>query len=442
MGWCFGFGLRFKQIYIARYDNIVSAVPWLIIFSLALLPIGRLAEIPLCILAIIGIGVASEKIKNGAWGNASLLFSLFFICFWIPIVISVSDSFNLSKSLSLSVEYLRFFLSGIAVVECCASSFNIKLITRYSALIVTSWILFGVVYFLFGKFLSAALSMPHWLNDVFSQRFGLSMITSVCSVFVLLITFEKRYLFIGLLLNVLCVIVLLLGGSRGAWIMYCVAVIYFLYNKLYADLKKFATVLIALIGCIVVVGICLNYSSARFASRISQTVEIFKGDEKSVDIAISKRVPIWKTAVSMISAHPVNGVGARAFRYAYPTYAEEKDTWVVADGDSKRKIGADHSHQMQLEVLSETGIVGGIFFLSAIMILFRYWRSRTETQKGYMLPYVIGMAAIFFPLNTHPALYSSSWAQVIYWFVTLFFAAGAIEEISDDPERSALFARK
>jgi O-antigen/teichoic acid export membrane protein len=83
---------------------------------------------------------------------------------------------------------------------------------------------------------------------------------------------------------------------------------------------------------------------------------------------------------------------------------------------------------MQLEVLSETGAIGGILFLAAMVSLFWYWRSRSEYQKLQMLPYALGLAALFFPLNTHFALYSSAWAQVIYWFVPLYFAAGAVQE--------------
>jgi O-antigen ligase len=82
---------------------------------------------------------------------------------------------------------------------------------------------------------------------------------------------------------------------------------------------------------------------------------------------------------------------------------------------------------MQLEVLSETGLFGGFLFLGAMAILVWYWRSRSEFQKSNMLPYALSLAAIFFPLNTHYALYSSAWAQVIYWFVPLYFAAGAVQ---------------
>jgi O-antigen ligase len=102
----------------------------------------------------------------------------------------------------------------------------------------------------------------------------------------------------------------------------------------------------------------------------------------------------------MINDHPVNGVGARAFRYAYLDYAEEDDIFLKPDSaGKKREIGAYHSHQMQLEVLSETGLVGGFLFLGTMTILVWYWRSRSVFQKANMLPYALGLAALFFPLN-------------------------------------------
>lgn len=421
--------MKLSRQSIVQDDSLGKIVPWLVIFCLALFPVGRLAELPLALLALIGLRVFIEKISNNTWKQSTLSFSLFFLCLWLPIIISAPDSYKISKTSSLAVEYLRFFFAGLGVLRYCFTSKSFQLINTCSLLIVSFWIFDALVQYFFGKDLFGYVYTPQRLNGVFGDKIKLGLFLSVYSAFVFLVPYKKKHLLLSSLLHVLCVIILLLAGSRGGWIMYGVVLLGFLAYKWRNDLRMLAASVAVLIVSIMSIGTVLYYSSDGFAARMDTTLQIFKGDEKSIDQAISMRLPIWKTAVSMINAHPVNGVGARAFRYAYSEYAEEGDMWLTQGFVKEDKTqGAYHSHQMQLEVLSETGAIGGIFLLAAMAGLIWYWRSRSEYQKSQMLPYALGLAALFFPLNTHYALYSSAWSQVIYWFVPLYFAAGAVQE--------------
>lgn len=414
---------------MVKDDTLAKIVPWLVIVSLALFPIGRLAEVPLALLALIGLKVFFDKIKNRPWGKASLFFSFFFLCLWIPIVISAPDSYKVSKTSSLAIEYIRFFLSGLAVLNYCLTSKSFKLINTYSMLIVSFWIFDALIQYFFGKDLFGHEYIPQRLNGIFGERINLGLFLAAYSSFLFAVLYKKKYLLPTVVLNILCVIVLLLAGSRGGWIMYGVVLLGFLAYTWRNDLRMLAVSIAVLIACLMSISTVLYYTSDGFAARMDKTLEIFKGDEKSIDKAISMRLPIWKTALAMIDAHPVNGVGGRAFRYAYSDYAEEEDIWLQVGFEKEDKTkGAYHSHQMQLEVLSETGAIGGVLFLAAMVSLFWYWRSRSEYQRLQMLPYALGLAALFFPLNTHFAIYSSAWAQVIYWFIPLYFAAGALQE--------------
>ena len=421
--------MNFKAVFNEKDDTLSAVVPWLVILCLALFPVGRLAEVPLVLLALVGIKVLLEKIQNNAWEKSTLLFSLFFLCLWLPIIISLPDSYKFGKTSSLAIEYLRFYFSGLAVLKYCLKGKSLRLINTCSIIIVSFWILDALIQYFWGTDLFGYTAVPQQLNGVFGHKPKLGLFLSVYSAFIFFIIYEKKHLVFGWLVNLLCIIVILLAGRRGGWIMYGVVLSGFLAFKWQKNLKMFAASMAVLIVCLITVSTVLYYNSDGFAKRMDTTLQIFKGDEKSVDTAISFRLAIWKTALSMIQTHPINGVGARAFRYAYPEYAEDDDIFLGTDfGGSNRQIGALHSHQMQLEVLSETGICGGLLFLSAMMVLIWYWRSRSDFQKSNMLPYALAIAAFFFPLNTHYALYSSSWAQVMYWFLPLYFAAGAIHE--------------
>ena len=412
-----------------KQNTLAKVVPWLVIISLALFPVGRTAEIPLALLALIGLKVLWEMIRDKHAEKPILIFSLFFLCFWLPIVFSVPDSYKLSKTSSLSIEYLRFFLSGLAVIKYCFNANSLKLINRCCLIILSFWILDGLVQFFWGADLFGYTASPQRLNGIFGHKIKLGIFLAAYSPFVLLLFYKRKYLIFSLLVNIACIVVLLLAGSRGGWIMYGVILTAFLAYKWHNNLKMFAISLGILLLASLTVGTTLYYNSQGFAARMNTTLQVFNGDEKSVDEAISLRLPIWRTAVSMIKAHPINGVGARAFRYAYPSYAENDDVFLKMHFvENGRKIGAFHPHQMELEILSETGLIGGILFLAAMTILIWYWFTRRESQRYNMLPYALGVSAIFFPLNTHFAMYSSAWAQVVFWFIPLYFTAGSIDE--------------
>jgi hypothetical protein len=68
----------------------------------------------------------------------------------------------------------------------------------------------------------------------------------------------------------------------------------------------------------------------------------------------------------MIDALPINGVDVRAFRYAYPEFAQPDDPFISIDEKSGRPTGAFYAHQIAVEVTAETGLIGlvglGLFY--------------------------------------------------------------------------------
>ncbi|TFG87926.1 MAG: hypothetical protein E4H18_03135, partial [Hyphomicrobiales bacterium] len=83
--------------------------------------------------------------------------------------------------------------------------------------------------------------------------------------------------------------------------------------------------------------------------------------------AIGHRLWIWRGALNMIEANPINGVGAGGFRYAFPAYAAEGDPLINADPP----VSPFHSQQLWLEMLSESGIIGAIGLLALLLLLLR-----------------------------------------------------------------------
>ena len=118
----------------------------------------------------------------------------------------------------------------------------------------------------------------------------------------------------------------------------------------------------------------------------------------------------------MIQAHPVLGVGVRGFRYAYPAYADPGDTFVDTSSDE----GASHAHQIVLEVLSETGVIGLLFWVAGAAFAIRAWRRADAPARERALAPALALAAMCFPLNTHLAFYSAWWGLLFWWLLSLY----------------------
>ena len=176
---------------------------------------------------------------------------------------------------------------------------------------------------------------------------------------------------------------------------------------------------------LVVLGV-LAVASTQVRERILLTTHVLTADEAGVDTALSGRAQIWSAAGCMIAEHPVNGVGARGFRQAYPEHAVEGDPWLQ---DAEHGAGY-HAHQIVLEVLSETGSIGLLLWLGGVALAWRAWRFATPAARARAAVPALALAVTVFPLNTHLAFYSTFWGGLTLLLAALY--SGSLLARSDD----------
>ncbi|MCK5362868.1 MAG: O-antigen ligase family protein, partial [Gammaproteobacteria bacterium] len=215
------------------------------------------------------------------------------------------------------------------------------------------------------------------------------------------------------------VVAVLAAGARSAWIT--VVVILLAYGVLlWRRRGRFPLPLFAFVlaGSVLVVG-ALWAGSERFATRLESAVGAFTGTTVTIRDPVAHRVWIWRGAVNMIEANPVNGVGAGGFRYAFPDYAAADDPFWNMDPP----FNPYHSHQLWLEILSESGLVGALGLFALLTLLLVAGIRAPASARSIMLPYALCLLAAYFPLNTHMAIYSSFWSQIVWWLIGLYCAA-------------------
>ncbi len=204
-------------------------------------------------------------------------------------------------------------------------------------------------------------------------------------------------------------VVLVLAGSRAAWLTYALVVVYSGWRLLGAR---------ALMVCLavgLVAAVAVGFGSAQVRERVARTAMAWEGDGDGVNQALSGRAQIWEAAGCMISAHPINGVGARGFRDAYPACnpaPQAQEVW----GDGP----ALHAHQIVLEILAETGVLGLLLWLAAVAQAWRAWRFAPLAARERARPAMLALAVTVFPLNTHLAFYSTFWGGLTLLLAALY----------------------
>jgi O-antigen ligase len=392
---------------------------WLVI---ALLPFGRSAELGtfLCLIGVVLLFVRHPSALREHAGGRLLLWLL--AAYVGAALISSMDSLAPGKSWGTVASLLRY--APLGLYACFAIRREDKLDALYlaTAAVVAFWALDAWVQALTGWSLGGHAE-PERISGIFgAANLKLGPSLSVLSPFVLWVAL-RRFGLKGLLIAfVLLLGPVLMSGSRASWVCYAVVALGFAWRVTGSPLR-FVAAAGALAAVILLAGGVAWKTSERFQLRMDRTLQVLQGSDKSLDWALSGRLDIWRTSVAMFEGHPINGVGVRAYRYAYPAYAPANDRFVVtADGCGVGE-GACHAHQWLLEVLTETGALGMACWLAAIGWAVIVWRRVGAAARTRAFPATLALGTILFPLNTHLAFYSAWWGLLFAWLLGLWCAA-------------------
>ena len=157
---------------------------------------------------------------------------------------------------------------------------------------------------------------------------------------------------------------LILSGSRGGIVSFAfeIAVLWLLARtRTSPDRPRFVGIAIVVFAAVALI-VWLGAAKAleRFAS-------LHIGE-----VTMSRRVSMIRGATHIFLDHPIDGVGLGALVAVYPRYETLYDGKLV-----------DHVHNDYIEMLAETGLLGGICGLAFLWILFRQARTCYAAEQGH-----------------------------------------------------------
>ncbi len=362
-------------------------------------------------------------------GPAWALTSALFFAYWFPQLVSSVDAVDVGRALRESLVDLRYLPFLWLVASAVANETGRRKTFNGLAIIVGIWTLDALLQ------AASGVSPLFWSLDQAKQLISgrgmcsaedvagvdrlsgflgpcnlkLGVVLASLSPFALFAA-GRRFGMPGWLLAAAAIgLVVMLAGARAAWLTYALVLVFsgwpLLGWKRLLSVFAFGALALVLLGLF----------SPQVAGRIERTAQVLVGDEAGVDTALSGRAQIWSAAVCMVGKHPVNGVGTRGFREAFPGCDPEQ-----GEGGAWGDGPALHAHQIVLEILSETGVVGLLLWLAGAALAWRAWRFSTPEARDRARPAMLALAVTVFPFNTHLAFYSTFWGGLTLMLAALY----------------------
>lgn len=398
-------------------ERLARLAPWWVLLQVACWPWSGLAEAVLSIGAVLGfVLMAATRFRGGlrvlsheAWALTTVLF----LCYWLASAFSVPLAIDRASSAIETAKDLRY-LPFLWLAAMAVSTARGRVIVGVGiATLAGLWTVDGLLQATTGASLGGPAHADR-LSGIFgADNLKLGLVLASLSPFVLLPA-AKRGLLPWTLAAAALGIVILLAGARASWLTYGIVL-------LATGLGQWGwrrAAAGALVGGLATVLLASSFGDF-LGPRVQRSLGVLQMEEGGLDFALSGRVVLWQTTTDIILDHPLTGVGVDNFQQAYRAYAGPGDQFVEWG-----RPGAFHAHQIVLEVLAETGLVGLLLWVAAAALALRAWRYADAGARRRAAAPALAIAVTVFPLNTHLAFYSTFWGGVTLLLAALY--AGAL----------------
>ena len=408
----------FKKLKLDKiFNDSLFAKPHIWIgFTIVLSPLLETMQILLFVLAsILSFGLKILLEDNFRFRYTPI--NAWIIMFIAIYVLSAIASLSLATSLQIALLVISFILFYFVVVNSITSKKQLDIMFALFVGIGLIIALYGIYQYLFaGTYASSSFVDKEMFQDITTRVSGTFENPNVMGEYLLLVIplaityffnqkgWFKKIIAIGIV-GVMA-ISLAFTYSRGCYLglVACVGVFLLLINL------KF--ILLFLAGIVSLPFVLPQSIMNRFTS-IGNT-----GDSST-----SYRISIWKGALDMIKDYwyrPI-GQGTVAFNSIYPLY-------------SYSGVGAEHTHNLFLQLLIETGIFGFVAFIGLIFKFYQYLCSGLKISNDKklsinMIAFVSGMTGFIVQ-----SLFDNTWYnnRIILIFWTFIGLAVATRNLLND----------
>ena len=364
-------------------------------------------------------------------------FFLFFIYLQINSFFINSENSNLLSSVS----YIRFFLFSLVILFLLKMELiplkNISIIFITITLFVSIDILYQYIFYknLFGL-TPGICSYPEGvpLCERFSGVFGDELIggsfLANFGIFSLIFylysaKLNKKQILFSSISGLIVTLAIIISGERGALltIVYCL-IIYTIFNK---DLRNSLLKIILFFSLVFIASINFSENAKhRFIDWPYNYLNSFPGDNLFTKYLHTSWGGHYITAYTIFSDNVIFGTGIRSFRVVCKSLDKEliSKKHNIDVSVQPKDLCNTHPHNMQIELLSDLGILGFILIHTILYyVLFDKYinkKSLSQRNKNISLFLLILITANFIPLRPTGSFFSTLPGYNI-WFLVGFY---------------------
>jgi len=397
-------------------------LPLLLVFS------RSLADITIVLVSVSFLyyshkNIGWEWIKD-KWFVAALIFSAY--CMTINSALSI----NPTESLAYSIFFIRWPIFAMALSYWILN--DIKSLKKFlvSMTIVLIFIIFDTWWqfffeldiFGFEKFRSNRLTGPFKGNP--QVGVWISKLVLLLPLFLILynkmkLQDHRNYLtYVFFIISTLLFLSILITGERMALLM-MISSIFILFvglalDKIFSFKKIFILLLLSFSGILIFAYFFPDPTQYAFVSTIEKIL-----NWRSSDYGL-----VWQSAYDVWMQSPFFGAGLHKYREA----CENLGTYGTYYLDSAGPGVCFHPHNITLQLLSETGVIGFVLFY--LMVIFLAISSlRTYVTKKLWLNFAIVFSIIFtcfLPIQSGTSFFANKYGAIIWLLVGVMLATNKL----------------
>ena len=411
----------------------------LVALFIAVQPFRNLFEVPVALMALFGLLLLLLQPRRVMTNDVFKPLVFIFSCLWLPMVASLTDAVEFSRAMETTLVFIRFPLAAIFTIYALQSRTSRARLMMMLGVVLSFFALGKVVYALeVEQSLPDVVSGWAWLGHVVPQRGVGHLLAALSPIYFYWIWKQVKDRQWVWLTTPVYAIAILLSGARVAWIMLAVGLFLLLVQFFWMGRIqwRWKTVFAFVLLWGIAIGLSMQHPALQ--KRVELTRGLFSGNYEKTNSATSLRLPIWKVAIKVAKDHWINGVGPRGFRYIYPEYVPKDDYWMRLTYLDKAtgkilpaKYGPNHPHQFVLEIMAETGVIGLLGYLLALIYWSRLWWINICARHSEVLPWMSAVLVAVMPINAHMAFYASFWSCITWWLIAISLAYWQAEQGSE-----------
>lgn len=332
-----------------------------------------------------------------------------FLLFWVYLIINSFFANDIFNSLRGSFSLVRFLLFSLLIGFFGFKFLEFKKIAKYWLMIVL-FVSFDLwIQFFFGKDLFGIEAKTNRLSGAFGEELIVgSFIWKITMCIMPFIFFRILNIRFSKLKNYFLIILFLIlstliTGERMSFIM---NIFYFILFFSFILLIKKNSKRILIFFSIFIIFFSFFVSKVEIVKK--RYFELFDIVSNFHDSSYGK---LFVSGFELWKKNPINGVGVKNFRIECDIQLENRDPL-------HHPLCSTHPHNLYLEILSETGLIGISLFLIFLFLIYKFFLSNMSKKNSetrfitYAL--IISFTTLIWPISTSGSFFTT-WNGSFYW---------------------------